>query len=164
MNYSAAIMWSEYLRTRPDLLTGADALTVSAWAFGSGAEMETELAELVVAGTKRATASSLLGLLVEDEPVPRVGSYSVILDGTARARCIIRTTAVSIVPFNEVTPGFAALEGEGDGSLAYWRDGHRRFFRQEHTALGIPFDESIPVVCEEFSLIRPKPYSSQSNH
>ena len=55
MNWSAAQMWSEFLTAHPTVITEAGAAGITAWAFGAGPEMETELAELVVAGTKRAT-------------------------------------------------------------------------------------------------------------
>ncbi len=157
MNWSAIEMWSAYLVAHPEVAGEAGAAEVTAWSFGAGPEMETELAELVLAGTKRATASSLQGLLVEGEPFPKVGVYSVILDGTGTARCVIRTTALTVAPFSAVPAEFAAREGEGDGSLANWREGHRRFFGAEHESLGIPFDETIPVVCEDFEVVWPEP-------
>ena len=38
-------------------------------------------------------------------------------------------------------------------SLAYWREVHERFFRQEMEEAGLGFDEDMPVVCEEFSCV-----------
>jgi uncharacterized protein YhfF len=157
MNRTAIEMWGTYLVAHPHTIGEPGAAEVTAWSFGAGPEMETELAELVLAGKKRATASSLQAILTEGEPLPKVGVYSVILDGSGTARCIIRTTALTVVPFSAVTPEFAAREGEGDGSLAYWRDGHRRFFGAEHEELGIPFDETIPVICEDFEVVWPEP-------
>jgi uncharacterized protein YhfF len=148
-------MWSQFLIAFPDIATEAGVAGVTAWAFGAGPDMETELAELVLSGQKRATASSLQGILTDGDPFPRVGTYSVILDGTGTARCIIKTTGITVTPLNQVTATFAATEGEGDGSLAYWLDGHRRFFRREHDALGIPFHDAIPVICEEFDVVWP---------
>ena len=62
MNESAIIMWNDFLgatgtasRTDPIGLPGA-------WAFGLGEAMETERAELVVAGIKRATVTSVESL------------------------------------------------------------------------------------------------------
>ncbi|MDA3951783.1 MAG: ASCH domain-containing protein [Spirochaeta sp.] len=155
MNWSAVEMWSGFLLAHPEVVTEPGAPAVTAWAFGAGPEMETELAELVLSGRKRATASSLQGILTDGDPLPRLGTYSVILDGTETARCIIRTTAVTVTPLNQVTETFAATEGEGDGSLAYWLDGHRRFFRREHDALSIPFHDAIPVICEKFDVVWP---------
>ncbi len=155
MNWSAARMWSHYLVAHPNAITESGAAGVTAWAFGAGPDMETELAELVLAGKKRATASSLQGILMDGDPLPVVGTCSVILDGTGEARCIIKTTALTVTPFRYVSAEFASREGEGDGSLAYWLEGHRRFFSAEHQKLGIPFDDTIPVICEDFAAIWP---------
>jgi uncharacterized protein YhfF len=157
MNQSAREMWIEYLQANPGLIAEGVCTGVSAWSFGSGKEMADELADLVVARTKRATASSLAGLLLERDPVPCTGLYSVILDGSARARCVIRTGSVTVAPLGQVTDAFARREGEGDGSRAYWLDGHRRYFAAEHQHLGLPFSDEIPVVYEEFDLVWPQP-------
>jgi uncharacterized protein YhfF len=55
-------------------------------AFGSGAEMATELAELAVAGIKRATAGLVRQFGPDGEPPPVVGGYVVLLDGANRPR------------------------------------------------------------------------------
>lgn len=44
-----------------------------------------------------------------------------ILNSRDEAVCIIENTAVSVLPYDEVTQEMAAMEGEGDRSLAYWR-------------------------------------------
>ena len=59
------------------------------------------------------------------------------------------------MPFCEVTPEFAATEGEGDKSLAYWKKVHRRFFTEEMKEFGAVFSDSTPVVCEEFEVVYP---------
>jgi hypothetical protein len=61
MNESAREMWIEYLLGDPGLIAEGACTGLSAWSFGSGKEMADELADLVVARTKRATASSLAG-------------------------------------------------------------------------------------------------------
>lgn len=155
MNQSARAMWIEYLCSNPELVAEGVCDEVQAWSFGAGAEMADELIALVLAGTKRATASSLEGLLVEREQVPRRGQHSVILDGNGRARCIIRTGTVTVGALGEVTTAFARREGEGDGSREYWLEGHRRYFGAEHRQLGLPFSDAIPVVFEEFEVVWP---------
>lgn len=126
------------------------------WAFGNSPEMADELVELVLSGRKRATAGSLDCLLYDGDPMPQPGEHSVILDGSGSARCIIRTTEVSVAALNEVSARFAAREGEGDGSLAYWLEGHRRFFAQEHAERELPFHDAIPVILESFTVVWPR--------
>jgi hypothetical protein len=50
-------------------------------AFGDGPDMATELAELTVAGIKRATAGLVRQFGPDGEPPPVVGGYVVLLDG-----------------------------------------------------------------------------------
>lgn len=121
-----------------------------AWAFGSAPD---ELAELVVKGIKTATASAAVWYPLEREPLPKAGEYSVILDSKGNAVCVIQTTRVYTVPFIDVDERQAFLEGEGDRSLAYWRQVHEAFFRVELSEAGLTFDEKMDVVCEEFRLV-----------
>jgi uncharacterized protein YhfF len=58
-----------------------------------------------------------------------------------------------VLPFDDVTAEFAAIEGEGDGSLAYWREAHIDFFTRECQRLGRTFDLRMPVVCEQFRVV-----------
>lgn len=121
-----------------------------AWAFGNAPD---ELAELVVKGIKTATASAAALHALENEPLPKAGEYSVILDSKGSAVCVIQTTKVYTVPFADVDERQAFLEGEGDRSLAYWRQIHETFFRWELGTAGLAFDEHTQVVCEEFALV-----------
>ncbi len=53
-------------------------------------------------------------------------------------------------PFNKVDAQFAHDEGEGDRSLAFWRDAHRIFFTREATNGGWTFSEDMCVVLEQY--------------
>ena len=121
-----------------------------AWAFGDKAD---ELAELVLQGIKTATSSAYALYAVDNEPVPEAGEYSVILDSHGNAKCIIRTTKVYAVPFDKVSETHAYREGEGDRSLAYWRDVHEKFFTDCLKEAGLSFSPAMEVVCEEFEVI-----------
>jgi len=151
-------MWMDYLSViaGPGHHLSQVPETPQAWAFGAGKEMAEELARLVVAGVKRATATSLEGILVDGDPMPQVGVHSVIYDGSRVARCIILTTAVHVAPLDSVSEAFAWQEGEGDRSVEYWLEGHRSFFRAEHETLDLPFSDSIPVIFEEFVVVWPQ--------
>lgn len=123
------------------------------FAFGDSQEMADELAELVLHGPKRATA----GLLADfaDEPLPVVGAHSIVLGGAGQPVCVIRTTEVLVRPFRDVDASFAWDEGEGDRSLAYWRDAHIDFFTRMCAARGEVFTEQLPTVLERFALVWP---------
>jgi uncharacterized protein YhfF len=79
----------------------------------------------------------------------------VVTDGAGRARCVLRTTSVGVIPFSEVGEGFAAAEGEGDLSLDYWREGHWRYFGRELASFGRLPQLDMPVVCECFEVVYP---------
>ncbi|MGM9605292.1 MAG: ASCH domain-containing protein [Faecousia sp.] len=122
-----------------------------AWAFGGAPD---QLAALVLEGTKTATASGYdLYALDDQEPMPRVGDYSVILDSKENALCVIRTTALAVLPFSQVGEDQAWKEGEGDRSLDYWRQVHWDFFTEEYRRCGLTFTENSPILCEEFELV-----------
>ena len=55
-------------------------------------------------------------------------------------------------PFQEVSAEQAYREGEGDRSLAYWREVHKAFFSRELEAVGMEVREDMGVVCEEFEV------------
>lgn len=121
-----------------------------AWKYGVLAD---ELADLTKQEIKTATSSAYDLYLVDDEPLPKVGEWNIILNGQDKAICITRTTAVSIIPYNEVTSEHAFKEGEGDRSLKYWKTVHREFYSKAYKEENLEFNETIPVVCEEFELM-----------
>jgi uncharacterized protein YhfF len=121
-----------------------------AWAFGADAD---ELAHLVAIGTKTATSSAYPLYELKNEPLPLSGVYSVILDSKGNAVCVIKTTKVEVVTFNEVTAEHAYKEGEGDRSLARWREVHEKFFTKALGKVGLQFTPDMKVVCEEFTLV-----------
>jgi uncharacterized protein YhfF len=119
------------------------------FAFGDSPEMADALLALVVSGQKRATASLAQSYSDEGAPLPEVGALSVVLDGAGEPAALIRTSQVDVVPFDDVDATFARDEGEGDGSLDYWRAAHRAYFERSGTA----FDQRALVVCERFALL-----------
>ncbi len=146
-NNSIQKMWQDFKEIQPDAPE-----TYEAWAFGDSKEMAGELAALVLEGTKTATASNY-SMYEEDEELPYVGLYNIILNGEGQAIAVAVTTSVEIVPFDQVTEEHAYLEGEGDRSLEYWREVHEDFFVRELEEAGQRFHENIPVVCERFEVI-----------
>lgn len=120
--------------------------------FGDSPELQTELAELVLAGNKTATCSSLWELEADGEEIS-VGSRWIVVDGRGRPRCIVETIKLDERSFESVDADFAILEGEGDGSLESWRAGHRRYFSRVLPKIGKAFSETMPVICEQFRVI-----------
>jgi uncharacterized protein YhfF len=145
--------WAAFIEARPEL-AGPDT-PHAAWHFCDNQADADELVELVLAGRKRATAGALSSYEAESEPLPRPGDLSVITDWSGAGRCVIRTVAVEVVAFEDVTEEFAATEGEGDGSLAYWREAHRAAFSREFEGTGRSLQPDTPVVCERFEVVFP---------
>jgi uncharacterized protein YhfF len=111
------------------------------------------LADLVLAGVKRATASLVWTFEKAGGSPPRPGALSVVTYWNGRPVCVIETLAIEILPFEQVSAEFAAIEGEGDGSLEYWRRVHRDYFGRECARVGREPSEAMPVACERFRVI-----------
>jgi uncharacterized protein YhfF len=146
---SAEQMWAAFRAARG---VGED-VRYEAWHFCDNKADADELAQLVVSGVKRATAGALSAYEADGDPIPEIGDFSVITDWEGRPRAIIEATAVEVVPFRDVTADFAATEGEGDGSLEYWRRVHWAAFSRELVTLGREVDEHMLVVCERFDVV-----------
>jgi uncharacterized protein YhfF len=131
-----------------------------AFSFGDYEELANRLAELVLAGTKRATAATVWSFEAAGKRIPQPGDLSVVTDWGGRPLCVIETTRVDVVPFDEVSAEFAAVEGEGDGSLAYWRRGHTACFSRECARGERTFSESMLISCERFDVVYPAPVPS----
>lgn len=140
-------LWAAYKAVNPEAGDGYEA-----WAYGADPDT---LAELTRTGVKTATASAGVWYEIGEEPMPRAGEYSVVLNSREEAVCVIRTTRVYTVPFDQVGVEQAWREGEGDRSLAYWRKVHEEFFRAELAQAGLEFSPGMPVVCEEFEVVYP---------
>jgi uncharacterized protein YhfF len=138
---------SEFWRSFVDA-TGIEGPYV-AESFGNDAETADELGRLVRDGQKRATTRLLSSYEEDNEQLPAVGNLSIVLDGRGTPICVIRTISVEVRPFGLVDEAIAWVEGEGDRSLAYWRDEHVQFF----ASLGKPVDDDTMVVLETFELL-----------
>jgi uncharacterized protein YhfF/GNAT superfamily N-acetyltransferase len=132
---------------------------LEAFAFGDSETLADDLAALVLSGVKQATAGLAWAFEHESRPLPRPGDLSIVTDGRQRALGVIETTAVEVVPFDEVDADFARAEGEDDGTLASWRRHHTAFFGRECARIGREPGPKMPVVCERFRLIHPNPGS-----
>ena len=113
------------------------------FAFGDGPALADELLDLVIREVKTATCST------EDEPnTSTPGERWIVLDGRGVPSCVIETLEVTYRRYGEVDAAFAYEEGEGDRSLAYWRQAHRNYFGR----LG-RFSEDMMLMCERFRLV-----------
>ncbi len=121
--------------------------------FGDSPELADKLLVPVLSGLKTATCSALWEWEAEGNKIPHVGLLTVVLNGKKEPSCIIETTEVTLRKYNEVDEVFAKEEGEGDLSLEYWRDAHKRYFKRTLPLIGKEFSEDIMLVCERFKIV-----------
>ncbi|MET4157079.1 ASCH domain-containing protein [Agromyces sp. PvR057] len=150
---AAAGLWEAYRAARPELATDAEPPSVEQ--FGDHPELTDELLGLVIEGPKRATASLVAEFAAEGEPLPRVGSHWIACDSTGRPRAILRSTELRLAVIDEVDESFAYDEGEGDRTLAWWRDGHERYWRRATARLGFEWSPDLEIVLERFDVVWP---------
>lgn len=140
---SAEELWNEFIQKY-----NINENKFEAWAFGENTK---ELTKLVLKGIKTATSS--LYVLYENELLPKVDEYSILLDEYGNAKCIIKNTKVEIISFNKITEEHAFLEGESDRTLSTWRKIHQSFFTRCLEEKWMTFDEKMLVVCEQFNVV-----------
>ena len=110
-------------------------------------------AELVVAKIKQATSPSVWWFEKHNEPLPKVGDLAIVTDWEGIPKAIVKTTRVEIVKFKDITPEYAKIEGEGDGSLAYWKKVHWEYYANEMKPFEEYPTEEMEIVCEYFKTI-----------
>ncbi|RDX01392.1 ASCH domain-containing protein [Listeria kieliensis] len=124
------------------------------WMFGDGSKkMGDELADLVLAGKKTGTCAAKVVYDLENEVMPTVGQYDIVLNGDEFPVAIIKYTAVEEVPMNEVSEAFALSEGEGDLTYNYWYTEHEKFFTWELKQYGMTFRPDLILVCQTFEVV-----------
>jgi uncharacterized protein YhfF len=152
MSESPEAFWTRYLATLP-AEHPHHRVRRDVFAFGDSPALADELAALVQAGRKRATASLPLEFTTAGLSLPAAGDVSIVTWADGRPCAVIELVEVRHVPFESVDADFAAAEGEGDGTLAWWRGAHRRYFGRVCTTLGGTFDDTTPVICQRFRVV-----------
>lgn len=121
---------------------------------------------LILSGEKTATCSMKYWYESGIESMPQIGSLQIVTDWDGNPTSIIEITDVSECKYCEVTAEFAALEGEGDKSLEWWRRAHWDFFATECKEQGIKPSDDMVLVLERFKVVysdSPCNKSSQSD-
>jgi uncharacterized protein YhfF len=154
MKESIRRMWDNY-SVAANLPAGAPLPRV--WHFCDNQADADECARLVLAGRKRATAPSLWGLQHRGDAVPAVGSLDLVTTWDGEACAIVRTCRVIVLPFSAVPAEHAAAEGEGDGSLTWWRRVHREYYARELADTPYAPTDDMPIVCQYFEIVYPDP-------
>jgi uncharacterized protein YhfF len=122
----------------------SDHAALEQFAFGDNPAMADELLALVLEGKKTATCWAASQGLKGSEP----GARYVVQDSTGKPRAVIESTELVQRRFEEVDSAFAAEEGEGDRSHAYWARVHQDCFIREGT-----YAPDMMLWCERFRLV-----------
>jgi uncharacterized protein YhfF len=109
-------------------------------------------AAAILNGTKTATSSPFW--VYPDGRIPFVGALSILLDGQGRARAIVETQRVEIMPFGSVNEDFARAYGEGDRTLEWWRSEIGAWYRASATRHGKDFSDDTLIIGEWIAVTR----------
>ncbi|OFS08211.1 ASCH domain-containing protein [Hafnia sp. HMSC23F03] len=149
MDSEIALFWLKIVQQHPEL----EGRIYHVEHFGTPGDLAQQLSELIVSGEKYATCSALDEYWHEGMTIPTAGYLTIVLDGHEKPVAAIETMQVSLRRFRDVDAIFAAAEGEGDKSLAYWRQAHQTFFETSQQAIDKTFSEDMWLVCEYFRLL-----------
>jgi uncharacterized protein YhfF len=148
--------WSQYLRSIPP---GQEQPSryVESFSFGFTPADAREIAQLVLSGTKTATGSVLWSYEADKKRLPVVGDTWIVTVGSDVPVCIIETTEVRIIPFDEVTADYAWEGGEEDRGLASWRAIYWEYIERECQRIGLAPNTKAPLVMERFRVVYREP-------
>ena len=152
MSEMTSAFWQRYIATLPAGHPHRQA-SFSAFSFGDSPALANELAALVRAGQKRATASLPIEFISEGLQLPAPGDVSIVTLADGAPVAIIELFEVRQILFQRVDAAFAADEGEGDGSLTWWRAAHRAYFDRVCARLGGELEETTLILCQRFRLV-----------
>ena len=152
-NASARNLWGDFLDAHLEFAS-EDAPKVIR--LGDNEKDADLYADLICKETKRAMSHSLQVLQLSGQPLPRIGNFYVVTDWEGHAKCVIRTTAVKLLPYFSIREEQARLEGEGDKSLEHWKKSHWDYYTRELEKFGKTPKESMIVVFEEFEMLYKK--------
>lgn len=142
--------WKEFQRKNPEY---NDVAEPQHFCFCDNQKDADECAELVVKEIKKATSTSVWWYQKYNENLPRIGDLGIVTDWNRNPKAIIQTENIEVVKFENITPEYAEIEGEGDKSLGYWNKVHWEYYKREMEEFGEFPSEEMEIVCEIFKTI-----------
>ena len=142
----------------PDSTPSADLASLPRAEFAFPGPLRDRLVAAILDGSKTSTTALVVDYEPEGEPLPEVGSRSVVVDSDDRPVAVIEVTDVRVVPLAQVDLAHAVDEGEGHTSVAEWRAAHEQFWHSEEmrAALedpGFTVHDTTPTVLERFRVV-----------
>ncbi|MFD1274475.1 ASCH domain-containing protein [Streptomyces kaempferi] len=126
--------------------------------FAFPGPLRDQLVAAILSGAKTTTSGLVLEYERENEPLPKIGQQSAVVDSDGRRIAVIELTEVRVIRLADVDLQHALDEGEGDTSVAEWRAGHERFWHSAEVReeLGDPdftVDDDTQVLAQRFRLV-----------
>lgn len=126
--------------------------------FGFPGPLRDQLVAAILSGAKTSTTGLLADYQLEDEPLPKVGQRSVVVDSADQPVAVIEATEVRVVRLGDIDLAHAVDEGEGYESVAAWRAGHEEFWHgPEYRAFrgddAFVVDDDTLAVAQRFRLV-----------
>tara|TARA_R110002110_G_scaffold19650_4_gene80954 strand:- start:181 stop:591 length:411 start_codon:yes stop_codon:yes gene_type:complete len=132
-------------------MTEAEALArypgAVAFKFGDGPELNAQILTLVRSGKKTITCDAVANFARRGEPHPVPGRVDVALDWDGRPTLALRTVAVDLIRFDEMSETLIAGQGEFR-DLAHWRKGYESYL----TRAGL-FAADMMMLVERFEVV-----------
>ena len=145
MNERAQKYWNEFWQGE------AAPKRVSAEQFGwEYTPLADELANEIMEGKKTATCPGHIFFELENEPLPEVGDYTIVLNSKDEPVVIIKNTKIQFIPMSEVTEEMAMAEA---GSYDRWWESHAKFFKTELAEYGKEFCDDMLLVWIWFEVV-----------
>ena len=121
--------------------------------YGDSKALSDELLALIRSGEKRAGTGLIWAHEFENDPITQPGDIEIVVDHAGVPSIVTRIVSVNVLPYAQVSAEYAAIEGEGDGSLAHWREAHWNYFSRECARMGRVPDSNMMVVCNVFEVL-----------
>ena len=128
-------------------------------AFGFTWDDAREIAALVRNGTKTATGGLVWSNEADGKPGSQPGDLWIVIAGPDEPVCIIETTEVRVIPYDEVPEEYAWEGGEGDRSMTDWRRMYWEMIVSECKRIGRDPNPKAPLAMERFRVVYAKPLS-----
>lgn len=113
-----------------------------------------KLLALYLNGKKTAGSSIKEDFISAGDPLPKVGNFWIILNSNDEPKCIVKTIHIVENKFKDVPVEIAEAEGEGDLSLEYWRNTHRKFYSPFLKTWGVEDLDDATVITEFFNVVQ----------
>lgn len=149
MNKQVKIFWNQFLKHTNHPI---DTKCFEIFYFGHTKQTAHSLAKLVLSGKKTATTSCIYQYQDVHTSYPTVGDLSIVTDFAGHPLCVIETTQVITLPFNEMTYELCKREGEDD-TLESWKKSHTNFFTAIGKDLNFEFTEELEIIFEDFVVV-----------